>query len=59
MRWHIFKNPYKKGSIPLESIRFEPNQMYIELKAQRYGNITIMSDTDLEEWSKQHEKISG
>lgn len=46
MNYYIFKNPYKKGDMPLEKLTYEPDDFMIGQKAVKYGTIIVISEKD-------------
>lgn len=48
MKWFVFRAPRKPGDRPVETKEYEPMLTQVELYAQRYGPIVIVSEAQLE-----------
>ena len=52
MKWFVFKTPRKHGDRPVEVKEYEPMVTQIELYAQRYGPIVVVSEEQLDKERK-------
>lgn len=48
MKYFVFKNPYKKGDIPLKECSYDPTPL-VDSLVLKYGSICILSEEDLKE----------